>query len=105
MVASAQRLGTTLRPGTPDEAGMDPARVRRISDVAQGWVDEGHTPAMVLLAARRGVIFLHAAFGSMSSTASAPLVQPDTIFPLMSLTKPITATAIMMLVEDGTLGL
>ena len=34
-----------------------------------------------------------------------PSVKRDTIYPLSSLTKPITATAAMLLVEDGLLGL
>ena len=34
-----------------------------------------------------------------------PLLSNDTLYPLSSLTKPITATAAMLLVEDGLLGL
>src|SRR5262249_50261962 len=54
---------------------------------------------------RRGIVALHEAFGRLRPELDSPPVQLDTIYPLASLTKPITATAIMCLVEDGLLGL
>ncbi len=44
---------------------MSAERVRRVVDLARGWVDAGITPALVVLAARRGVIVLHEAFGRL----------------------------------------
>src|SRR5207248_5768046 len=52
-----------------------------------------------------GVIFLHEAYGSLSAGSGAAPVRLDTIFALASSTKPITATATMLLVEDGLVGL
>ena len=98
-------MNTILRYGTPEEAGMDPKRVAHVKDLARGWVEEGITPSLVVLAARRGVIVLHEAYGVMGPEPDAGHLQKDTIFPLASLTKPITATAAMCLVEDGLLGL
>jgi CubicO group peptidase (beta-lactamase class C family) len=94
-----------LRTGTPDEVGMSAARMRHVADLAQGWVDQGLTPALVVLVARRGVIVLHEAFGRLTPAADAPALPQDTIFPMASISKPITATAIMTLVEEGRLGL
>jgi CubicO group peptidase (beta-lactamase class C family) len=94
-----------LGPGTPEEAGMSASRVRHIVDLAKGWVAQGITPALVVLAARRGVIVLHEAFGHPTPEGDAPPLPRDAIYPLMSVTKPITATAAMILVEDGLLGL
>jgi CubicO group peptidase (beta-lactamase class C family) len=48
---------------------------------------------------------LHEAFGRLTPDDDAPPVKRDTIYPLSSLTKPSTATAAMLLVEDGLLGL
>jgi CubicO group peptidase (beta-lactamase class C family) len=59
----------------------------------------------VVLAARRGVVVLHEAFGRLGPEPDAPPLPVDAIFPIASLTKPITATAVMCLVEDGLLGL
>jgi CubicO group peptidase (beta-lactamase class C family) len=59
----------------------------------------------VVLVARRGVIVLHEAYGRLGPESDAPPLPLDAIFPLGSITKPITATAVMCLVEDGMLGL
>ena len=94
-----------LRIGTPGEAGMSPQRVRHLAELARGWVEQGITPALVVLVARRGVIVLHEAFGRLGPEPDAPALQRDSLFPLCSLSKPITATAAMILVEEGLLGL
>lgn len=95
----------TLRPGTSEEVSMSAQKVRRVVALAEGWVAKGITPALVVLAARRGVIVLHEAFGRLTPESDSPPLRRDTIYPLASITKPITATALMMLVEDGLLGL
>src|SRR2546428_928138 len=96
---------TTLRSGTPANAGVSPERMRQIRSVAQGWVDHGRAGALVVLAAHRGVIFLHEAFGRQTPEPGAPAVALDTIFPLASISKVITATALMILVDEGQVGL
>lgn len=93
-----------LQFGTPEEAGVSPAQVERIRGQAQGWIDSDHHPALVILAARRGVVFLHEAYGTFGSEGGSP-VGTDTIFPLASLAKPFTAAVAMTLVEEGLLGL
>jgi CubicO group peptidase (beta-lactamase class C family) len=94
-----------LRPGEPEEVGMSARRVRHVGQLAAGWVAQGITSALVILVARRGVVVLHEAFGRLTPDDNAPPVKRDTIYPVASLTKPITATAAMLLVEDGLLGL
>src|SRR5712691_11563142 len=94
-----------LQPGEPEEVGMSAQRVRHVGQLAAGWVAQGITSALVILVARRGVVVLHEAFGRLTPDDDAPPVQRDTIYPVASLTKPITATAAMLLVEDGLLGL
>ena len=68
-------------------------------------VEQGITPALVVLATRRGIIVLHEAFGRLAPEPDAPALALDTIFPLASISKPVTATAAMLLVEEGRLGL
>lgn len=94
-----------LRSGTPEEAGMSPSRIEHVKELAAGWVVDGATPALVVMAARRGVVVLHEAYGRLTPEADSPPLQRDSLFPISSTTKPITATAIMALVEDGLLGL
>jgi serine-type D-Ala-D-Ala carboxypeptidase len=103
MTITTGQQAATLRYGTPAEAGMDPERVDRIRERGEAWLAEGFTPSLVLLAARGGVIFLHEAFGTVGE-GGAPAGR-DTIYPLASISKPIAATAVMMLVEHGRIGL
>ncbi len=84
---------------------MAPERVARIPRLCADWVEQGLMPALVVLAARRGVIVLHEAFGRLGPEPDAPPLPRDAIFPVASITKPMTATAVMGLVEDGLLGL
>jgi CubicO group peptidase (beta-lactamase class C family) len=91
--------------GDPDEAGVSPERAQHITKLAKQWIDHGDVAALVVLAARRGMVFLHEAFGPQTPDPDAPLLARDAIFPLASITKVITATAVMMLVEEGRIGL
>jgi CubicO group peptidase (beta-lactamase class C family) len=86
----------TLHEGTPEEAGLDAERLELVKKRCREWLDDGTHPALVVLVARHGVIALHEAFGP---------VELDSVFPLASVAKPITATAVMLLVEDGLVGL
>jgi serine-type D-Ala-D-Ala carboxypeptidase len=107
-MAAAQtepEIASTLRSGTPEKVGMSAPRVRQIARLAESWVEQGVTPALVVLAARRGVVVLHEAFGRLTSEPDSPPLALDSLFPLASLGKVITATAAMILVEEGRLGL
>ncbi len=94
-----------LRKGTPEDAGMDPARIERLRELAAGWVANGDTPSLVVLVARRGVVVLHEAFGVRCHGDAAPTLRTNSIFPMASCSKPITSAAVMCLVEDGLIGL
>ena len=84
---------------------MDPARLRHAARLAEQWVTEGHTSGLVILVARRGAVVVHEASGRKRPYADAPALPRDALFPIASITKPITATAVMCLVEDGLVGL
>jgi CubicO group peptidase (beta-lactamase class C family) len=96
---------TELRVGAPEDVGMDPARIRLLRERIDGWVRSGDYPSVVTLVARRGVIVLHEAFGVRHFADTTPTLKIDSIFPVASLAKPITAAAVMCLVEDGLIGL
>jgi len=94
-----------LRLGTPADAGMSGERIERARELCSGWVKSGHTPSLSVCVARRGVVVLHEAFGQSGPGQDAAPLALDTIFPVASVTKAITATLIMQMVEDGILGL
>jgi serine-type D-Ala-D-Ala carboxypeptidase len=94
-----------LQEGAPEDVGMDPARVLRLRELVGGWVKSGDTPSVVVLLARRGVVVLHESFGVLRHGDATPTLRPDSIFPIASCSKPITAAAVMCLVDDGLIGL
>lgn len=105
MRAVVRAPATTLRRATPEEAGMSTPRIQRLAELAEEWVRERVTPAMVLLVARRGLIVFHEAFGRLTPDADSPATPLDALFRLASVTKVLTATALMVLVEEGRVGL
>lgn len=94
-----------LREGPPAEAGLDADRIERVRDLCAGWVKDGHTPSLCVCVARRGVIALHEAWGVVGPGPDSAPLQRDTLFPIASVAKPVTATLVMQLVDDGRLGL
>src|SRR5262245_21365665 len=94
----SQMRSPVLREGKPEHAGMDPVRVQRLRELVGGWVKSGDTPSVVVLVARHGVVVLHEAFGVLRHGDTTPTLKPDSIFPIASSSKPITAAAVMGLV-------
>ncbi len=71
-------------------------------DVMAGHVESGEVPGLVTLVSRHGEI-LADAIGSIA--IGGPPMQRDTIFRITSMTKPVTAVAAMILVEECRLRL
>lgn len=84
----------------PGKAGMDPERLARIPARMKAFVDRGTIPGAVTLIARHAAIASLEAVGSQDIESRKPM-RTDTIFQIMSMTKPVTAVALMMLVEEG----
>lgn len=68
--------------------------------VLAGHAESGAVPGMVALVSRKGALHVDV-IGSMS--IGGPPMRRDTIFRISSMTKPITAAATMILVEEGKL--
>jgi CubicO group peptidase (beta-lactamase class C family) len=84
---------------------MSARGIQHVKELATGWVQDGITPAISALVVRKGIIVLNEGFGALTPDPGSPPLRGDSIFPLASLTKPITATNAMILVQDGLLGL
>jgi len=67
-------------------------------------IDRGDVPGAVVLVTGPDRVLYHEAFGKMS-TAKALEMKKDTIFNIASMTKAVTSVGVMMLVEEGKLGL
>jgi CubicO group peptidase (beta-lactamase class C family) len=83
--------------------GLSKARLGRMHDVMAGYVVRGEVPGIVTLVSRRGEVHVDA-IGMKEFGGSDP-IRRDTIFRISSMTKPITAAATMILVEECKLQL
>jgi CubicO group peptidase (beta-lactamase class C family) len=83
--------------------GLSKARLGRMHDVMAGYVERGDVPGLVTLVSRRGEVHVDA-IGTAALGGRDP-IRRDTIFRISSMTKPITAVATLMLVEECTLRL
>jgi CubicO group peptidase (beta-lactamase class C family) len=78
------------------------ARLDRMHDVLAGHVDRGWVPGLVSLVSRRGEVHVEV-IGSQS--VGGPPMRRDSIFRIASLSKPVTAVATMILIEECVLRL
>ena len=84
-------------------SGLSRTRLARMHEVMAGHVARGDLPGLVALVGRRGEAHVDA-IGMMAVGGSKPM-RRDTIFRIASMTKPITAVATMILVEECRLRL
>jgi CubicO group peptidase (beta-lactamase class C family) len=83
-------------------AALSPQRLARMRGVVARYVESGEVPGLAGLVARRGEVHVEA-LGALS-IGGRPITR-DSIFRIASMTKPVTAVAAMILVEDGLLRL
>ena len=83
-------------------APLDPVALQRIPKRMQELVGQGVLSGTVTLVQRHGTVASLEAIGWADIEAKKPM-RPDTIFQVMSMTKPFVGTAIMMLADDGRL--
>ena len=88
----------------PAKAGMDAAELQRIAPRLKTMAEDQVVPGAVSLVLRKGALAHFEAVGWQDIEARKPM-QKDSIFQIMSMTKPFTGAAIMMLMEEGKLRL
>jgi CubicO group peptidase (beta-lactamase class C family) len=81
---------------------LSPVRLERMHTVLGGYVDRGEMPGLVAVVSRGEDVHVEA-LGALSFGGSP--MQRDSIFRIASMTKPITAAAAMILVEECRLRL
>jgi CubicO group peptidase (beta-lactamase class C family) len=100
LVAAAPPTGAQAQ----REAGFDPARLARLDSLFQRYAAEGRIGGAVGLVLRDGATVWQGAAGWADREAGRPMT-PDAIFRIASQTKAVTSVAVMILVEEGRLGL
>ncbi|HEY3798637.1 MAG TPA: serine hydrolase domain-containing protein [Caulobacteraceae bacterium] len=93
-------IDQVLAPATPQSQGMDPKALEAIDGYLQGLVDDGTLAGAVTLVARHGRTVHTSLLGVKDLETKEPL-KLDTIFRIFSMTKPVTAVAMMILWDEG----
>ena len=75
-----------------------------VSDYVKAEMERQHIPGLSLLVAKGGKVILAQGFGLANVELQVP-VKPETIFESGSVGKQFTATAVMVLVEEGKIRL
>jgi CubicO group peptidase (beta-lactamase class C family) len=85
------------------EGGFSKARLAHMHATMAGYVERGEVPGMVTLLARRDEV--HVDVMGTKAVGDPDPMRRDTIFRITSMTKPITAVAALILVEECKLRL
>ncbi len=107
-LALALLAGPALLRGAapPTDLGLDRARLDGLDALVLDGLKRGRAPGAVVLVVRHDAIAFRRAYGARSLQPTRTPMTADTVFDLASLTKPLaTATAVMVLLEQGKLRL
>jgi len=99
LAAAAALVETVSAQGQPVAAESDP-----VAQYVRGEMQRQHIPGLALLVCRGGKIVRAEGFGLANIELEVP-VKAETVFQSGSLGKQFTATAVMMLAEEGKIGL
>jgi len=99
-------LAQQLPEAKPEEVGMSSSRLCRVRPLILDAVARKDFPGAVLVVGRKGRIVFREAFGECQRIPVNRPMKTEMIFDIASMTKPVvTATVIMILVEQGFLTL
>src|ERR1700760_3096858 len=84
----------------PAEVAFAADRLPRLDDNFRRYVDDGLLKGWLLTVSRHSQLAYTASYGQRDAEAGLP-VEPDTLWRIYSMTKPITSVAAMMLYEEG----
>lgn len=88
----------------PGEAGLDGKALDRLDQHLADHVDEGRLPGFLMALSRGGHVAHLTVHGHRDVAAGLP-VEADTLWRIYSMTKPVTAVAVLLLAEEGRLSL
>jgi len=102
--APLQSAAQALPVAKPEEVGLSPTGLAKISDWIRAEVAAKKIPGATIMVVRGGKLAFADTVGLRDPASGAPL-KADDIFRIYSMTKPIVSIAAMMLVEEGKLNL
>jgi CubicO group peptidase (beta-lactamase class C family) len=94
-----------LAQAKPEEIGFDPVRLQRAYELLHQWIEADKLPAAGVSLGRQGRMLAPKLIGRQRMEKEAPPLRSDALFLVASITKPVTVTAAMLLVERGLVSL
>lgn len=88
--------------GDAESLGLSQEKLDAIPKALSGFIDKNQVPGFVTVIAKEGKVVHFEAYGKRDVERDKPMTK-DTIFRMYSMTKPVTGTAIMILVQEGKL--
>jgi len=104
LFAAAPASAEEQKNSAPASVGFDANRLQRLTEALQAEIGKKTMPGAVLMIQRNGKVAYFEASGSLDAEQKTPM-RKDAIFRIFSMTKPITTTVAMMLVEQGRMSL
>lgn len=96
---------TLLLSDKPEAIGFDPARLQRAYEVLDHWAKTDKIPGAGICVGRKDQVLEPHFVGRQRPAPDAPPLRKNALFLVASITKPLTVTAVMLLVERGQLTL
>ncbi len=88
----------------PEKVGLSSTQLAKVDGIVQELIATNGVAGATVAVARHGQVAYFKAFGLRDREASAPMSE-DTIFRIFSMSKAFTSAAVLMLMEDGKIGL
>ncbi|HUQ51493.1 MAG TPA: serine hydrolase domain-containing protein, partial [Gammaproteobacteria bacterium] len=99
-LAVVPALASHAETATPQSVGLSADRLQRVHELVERTMAAGEISGAVTLVARNGQVAYLEAQGVMDLASKKPM-QPDSMFRMASMSKPVAAVAILMLAEEG----
>lgn len=104
VLPSGVAVAEELPRATPAEVGMSADKLAAIGDAIEGLIAEKKIVGGLVAVARHGKVCYVTTHGLRDTEPESPMTE-DTIFRIYSMSKPITSAAVLILVDEGKVGL
>jgi CubicO group peptidase (beta-lactamase class C family) len=104
LVLAVALTAASLPSDKPEAVGLSSDRLQRINLMIQRYMDDGEITGAITMVSRRGKVAHFESQGLMDLEKKTPM-RKDAMFRIASMSKPITAVAILILMEEGRLRL
>ena len=103
-IAPPEVAGAPFGYAEPEDVGLSSTVLQDFATRIDGWIDEGRIIGAEFLVVKDRTIVFHSAAGWSDREREIPLAL-NSIYRIRSMTKPFVGTAVLMLVDEGRIGL